>query len=242
MPPGGGAFRGPPQGFPPGYAPRVGFVAWEDKQRGLLDRWWSTVKEVLFNTRAFHEASAQSEDPWPSVTFAMTTAAFAGTLMGAFFAMFYLAFAGLFATALGAGTRHAGPGLAAGGLFAGMGMAMAVIYPVMFVLYALVFPWIAGGINHLCLSLLGGVTRPYSSTVRVIGYSWAAYFWVCIPGLGGVIAVIFLLISLITGLDATHKCGGGKAALAIFLPGILACGCCCTAQMLFGGLGAFLRH
>jgi hypothetical protein len=236
-------FAPQPAGYPPGYTPPTGggMVAWEDKSRGLFGRWWGTVKEVLLNGRAFHGASAQSDDPWPSVTFAMTTGAFVGLVQGLFVAILYGAIGGIGALGVGSkGGRGAGGGAAVFGVLAAMGIAAAILMPIFYVIGGLVVPWIFGGLNHLALAMLGGTSRAYSSTVRITGYTTAAWVSLCVPGVGGLIAIVLIVMSMALGLDETHKSGMGKAIAAAIIPFILVCLCYCGcyALMLFMGVAA----
>jgi hypothetical protein len=138
------------------------------------------------------------------------------------------------------GSSGAGASTAVFGLMSMMGFGIALFYPVMLVLGALISPWIYGGIHHLTLALFGGVTKSYTHTVRVVGYSHAAYFWCVIPIIGPFAALILTVISLVVGLDETHKCGVGKALGAVLLiPGIC-CMCWCGFNF-FAGFNAGLR-
>lgn len=225
-------------GPPPGGGSEGPRVAWEDKSLGFFTRWWNTWKAVSFNPTSFFEAASVNEDPWPAVTFAIATSVVTGLAVGGFLALTYSL---LGASAVSANPASAGDNPAAVfSMMMGLGVFSLVMYPAFFAIIALIGPWIGGGVQHVCLSILGGVSRPYTSTVRVVAYSYAAQAWSILPIVGGILSAIFSLISHITGLAAVHRCSQGKAALAIFLPVILLCGCCCFAWSAIGGLGAFL--
>jgi hypothetical protein len=214
-------------------------VAWEDKSRGLFGRWWGTVKEAMLNSRAFFAAASQSDDPWPSVTFAMTTGAFVGVVYGVLIAILYGAIGGL--GALSAASSHgrgSGGGAAAFGIIAAMGIGFAVLMPVMYVFIGLIGPWINGGLYHLMLMMMGGTSRSYSSTVRVVGYSMAAKVCLFVPGIGGLISLVVFVMSASVGLDETHKSGLGKAIAAVLLPFLLFCLCYCGCSFFAGFMSA----
>jgi hypothetical protein len=240
-----GGFAPPPPGYPPGYTPMAagGVVAWEDKSLGLFARWWGTFKEVCFNGKRFHAAAAQSEDPWPAITFAVTNGAILGVLLGVFIAIMYLAIGGIGAIAAASGGRGmAGPGAAVFGTIAAMGIGFAIAMPIVYITLGFIGPWISGGIHHVGLMITGGATRPYSSTVRVVGYSSAPEVFGVIPGVGGLLWFALKIVSLVIGLDETHKCGTGKAVFAALLPFILICVCYCGCYSVLGFVTAAAGH
>jgi hypothetical protein len=210
-----------------------GVVAWEDKSQGLFARWWGTFKEVCFNGKRFHAAAAQNDDPWPAVTFAVTNGAIVGLLVGIFVAILYLAIGGIGAIAASSGGRHGStPGAAVFGMVAAMGIGMAIAMPILYVILGFIGPWISGGLHHLGLVMVGGTSKPYSSTVRVVGYSTAAQIFSVVPGIGGLLSIGLMIVSLVIGLDETHKCGSGKAIFAAVLPFLLLCLCYCGCYVI----------
>ncbi len=241
-PPGGGGFAPPPAGYPPGYTPptAAGAVAWEDASKGLVGGGWETFKEACFNPRAFFAAAAQNDNPWPAITFGMATGGVAGLIYGIFTSLIYVAVGGMMASMFRGipGMGSGSPG-AMMGVMGAMGVFAIVAYPILFALSALIGPWISGGIYHLMLMMLGGATRPYTNTVRIVGYSNASTMWMIIPGVGSLISLGFHLVLTVIGLDETHKCGVGKAVGAVLLPIVLICGCCCLVYaMIFAAAGS----
>jgi len=188
----------------------------------------------------FFAGVAQNDNPWPAITFGMATGGFAGFLYGVFVSIIYLAIGGVMAAALG-GTRgigSAGPGMMMGAMGL-VGVFAIFVYPMLFAMSALIGPWITGGVYHLMLLLLRGATRPYTTTVRVVGYSNAATLWMLIPGVGSLVSLGFHLVLAVIGLDETHKCGVGKAIAAVLLPIVLICGCCCVGYAtIFAAIGS----
>jgi hypothetical protein len=206
-----------------------------------MGRWWATVKEASFNPRAFFTAASNNDNPWPSVTFGMVSGGIGGLAFGLLIAIVYLGLGGIGALAASAGgSSSAGPSAAFFGVMGAMGIFAAIVYPMMFVFYALVVPWITGGIQHLVLMMLGGATKSYTHSVRVVGYSLAGYAFMAIPCVGGLIGGVIICIALVVGLDATHKCGIGKALLAVFGLPIL-CTCCYVILVVALGVGGGLR-
>ncbi len=222
-PPGGGFGAPPPGGgfVPPGPMATGLVVAWEDPSLSFLGKWWGTVKESALPSRAFGAKVATSAEAMPAVTFSLSVFALFGLLVGVFVGVMYAAMGGFAAMA---GGKSAGP---IGAMMAGMGIGMAILYPLMFAAWGFVGPWISGGIHHLLLMMMSGASKPYSSSVRVAGYSNGTYLWSLIPCVGGVVAFVMSIIQNILGLDETHRCGTGKAAAAVLIPIVVGLLCFC---------------
>ncbi len=170
----------------------------------------------------------------------MASNGLAGFLYGIFVSIIYLFIGGIMASALGGsgGFGSKGPG-AMFAVMGAMGVFAVILYPIMFAVSALITPWISGGVYHLMLMLFRGATKPYTNTVRVMGYSNAATMWMMIPGIGGLASIGFHMVLTVVGLDETHKCGIGKAVAAVLIPVVLVCGCCCFGYgMIFAAIGS----
>ncbi len=85
--------------------------------------------------------------------------------------------------------------------------------------------FIATGIVHLLLKLLGGAKQPYETTFRVFCYSESTAILKLIPGLGFIIALPWSLCCQIIGLKNAHGTQAWRAVLAVFLPFLF---CCCS--------------
>jgi hypothetical protein len=103
-------------------------------------------------------------------------------------------------------------------------------------LLALVAVYVGAGLTHLMLSLFRGATRPFDATLTTVAYAFAPMLLLAVPGCGGVIAPVWLVVSLVLGLAMSQRCGVGKAAGAVLAPGVLLCCCCGVAGLGFGGL------
>lgn len=84
--------------------------------------------------------------------------------------------------------------------------------------------FISSGIYHLCLMLLGGATRPFVHTFRVVCYSTGPQLLQIVPLAGGMIAGVWQLVLTIMGLKTVHETTYGKVVIAVFLPMLLCCG------------------
>jgi hypothetical protein len=120
----------------------------------------------------------------------------------------------------------------------GLGFLIQAVFGPVFVVVGL---FVASGIFHLMLLLLGGAQRDFEATVRVGCYSEAAALFGLIPLCGGVIGVIYQIVLWIIGLSQAHAISGGKAAAAVLIPIALIC-CCCAAviAIVVGGLAGAL--
>ena len=112
----------------------------------------------------------------------------------------------------------------------GGGFCGILLVPVMVVIGV----FIASGIAHLCLMLVGGANNPFEATFRVVAYSQALSLLNVIPFCGGLAAAIWILVVEMIGLSRVHNISVGRAALAVLLPVVLCCLC------LFFGFGTLI--
>jgi hypothetical protein len=103
-------------------------------------------------------------------------------------------------------------------------LATSGCYVVLIPIAAVLGMFIAAGIYHVMLLLLGDARRPFETTMRVVGYSHGSTALVnVVPICGGVIAAVWALVITIIGLAQTHEIPTGKAAIAVLLPAVLCC-------------------
>jgi hypothetical protein len=96
--------------------------------------------------------------------------------------------------------------------------------------------FIASGLLHVCLMMLGGANRSFETTFRVVGFSsGATQLFSIIPFCGGYVAAIYNIVLECIGLRQAHETTTGKALLAIFLPMIVCCG---LMALIFGAVVA----
>ncbi|OGP78131.1 MAG: hypothetical protein A2V86_03025 [Deltaproteobacteria bacterium RBG_16_49_23] len=103
--------------------------------------------------------------------------------------------------------------------------------------------FIGSAITHLCLMIVGGNKKGFQATFRPISYSFCAHLFDIVPFVGGVIGSVYMIVLIIFGVREGHGITSGKAALAVFLPLIVAVGLGILAAILLpmflGGLGLF---
>ncbi|HSD29227.1 MAG TPA: YIP1 family protein [Vicinamibacteria bacterium] len=116
------------------------------------------------------------------------------------------------------------------------GFVAQLVFGGMFVVIGV---FVAAGILHLMLLLLGGATRGFEATFRVVSFAQATSLLLLVPFCGQVVAGLaglWTLVLYVLGLAPAHRIGHGKAAAAVLLP-VLFC-CCCLALLGFVFAGA----
>lgn len=94
---------------------------------------------------------------------------------------------------------------------------------------------LGAAIVHGSLLIVGGASRPFETTLRVLGYVNGSTAWLSIiPCAGPLVALIWSLVIEVAGLAAAHRTSPGRAFLAVLLP-ILVCGLICGL-----GIGAMV--
>ncbi len=123
---------------------------------------------------------------------------------------------------------------------AAFGMGVMGIWAVGYILLSpvlvIVFMFIASGILHLCLMIVGGARKPFETTFRVVCFSSGSTCLLSmIPFCGGLISGVWNIVLEIIGVARAHEIDTGKAVLAVLLPIIV----CCGGLILLGILGGF---
>lgn len=103
--------------------------------------------------------------------------------------------------------------------------------------------FIAAGIIHVMLLLLGGARNGFEATFRVVCFSQATSVVLIVPFCGQLIAPLWTLVVDVIGLAEAHRIGHGKAAAAVLLPIVLLCCCCAGVALVFAGaLASLVGH
>jgi hypothetical protein len=95
--------------------------------------------------------------------------------------------------------------------------------------------FVAAGVLHLMLLLLGGARREFEATFRVVSFAQAASVLLLVPFCGQLVSGVWTLVLYVVGLAGAHQISGGKAAAAVLLPLLLLCCCCAAVMFLFAG-------
>jgi hypothetical protein len=107
-----------------------------------------------------------------------------------------------------------------------LGMGMGIVFGVILMpVFFVVGMFIASGILHLCLMIVGGAKKPFETTFRVVCFSsGSTYLLAMIPVCGGIIAALYNLVLECMGLARAHETEIGKAIMAVLLPILVCCG------------------
>ena len=107
--------------------------------------------------------------------------------------------------------------------------------------------FVASGLLHLMLMLLGGARSGFEATFRVVCFSQATTLLLVIPlfliPFCGLLGVVWCLALYVIGLAEAHRIGRGTSLAAVLLPLVALC-CCCAAFafMIFGTIAGLARH
>lgn len=106
-----------------------------------------------------------------------------------------------------------------------------------------IFIFIAAGLVHLGLMLVGGANRSFETTVRVFCYSsGSANVLQLVPGCGGLLAGLTSIVLNCIGLARAHQTDTWRAVVAVLLPIVLCCGLGSMFMFLvFGAMAADWR-
>ena len=120
---------------------------------------------------------------------------------------------------IGMGASDRGLGALVG---AGVGSVFMLFLAPVFVLVGL---FIASGITHLCLMIVGGANQSFETTLRVFSYgSGSANVFQLVPFCGGMIAGVYGIVVNCIGLAKAHETDTWRAVVAILLPVVVCCG------------------
>ena len=85
-------------------------------------------------------------------------------------------------------------------------------------LWAFIALFVYAGVLHLCLLMVRGANRTFSTTARVISFTGGTNLFLIVPYLGLLIATIWSLIVTVIGLREAHQTTTGRAIAAIAIP------------------------
>lgn len=122
----------------------------------------------------------------------------------------------------------------------GVGWVLLLILAPVFVVIG---AFIASGILHVCLMIVGGAKQGFETTFRVVCYAGGSVGpLLVIPVCGGLIAIVWRIALNCIGLAKAHETDTGRAVLAVFLPLIVCCGAGILLAILFPAALALSHH
>ncbi len=103
--------------------------------------------------------------------------------------------------------------------------------------------FLMSGVLHLFLMMLGGASRGFEATFRVVAYSQATALLNVIPVCGSLLAGLYALVLLVIGLKEAQQISASKALMAVLLPIVLVC-CCCggVLALAFGSIASMIGN
>jgi hypothetical protein len=208
---------------PPGSA---GGSPWEDRERvGLVNALVETTRQVLTQPVSFFRAMPTRGGIGTPLLYAVILG-----WLGLVASSFYGA---VFQSIVGQGFSPFGerPELVPILTFmeSWTGFALQIVFGAVFVVIGL---FLAAGIFHVMLLLLGGAQRDFEASFRAVSYAQAPSVLLLIPFCGQLIAGLWTLMLYVIGLAEAHRIGYGKSAAAVLLPIVLLC-CCCAGIAFF---------
>jgi len=236
LPPVGGPGAEPLPALPPARPPsgaggphRPG-IPWDDRDRiGLVSALVETTREVLARPGEFFRAMPLTGGFGSPLLYAVIVG-WIGLVASAFYQAIFRSVVG---SSLGAfGSERPEIVALLGWVEGWAGFVAQAVFGGIFVVIGV---FIAAGILHLVLMLLGGARRDFEATLRVVSFSQATSILFLVPFCGQLAAGLWTLVLYILGLAGAHEIGHGKAAAAVLLPIVLVCCCCAGLAFLFAG-------
>lgn len=214
----------PPSMPPPGdvAGPRL---PWEERQqRGFFDALVETIRLLITAPKDAFSRLCQDGDLTSPILYAVIVG-----VVGQLFVLFWQMIVGSPLEYLGTPE-----GLAIAG---GVGLFQAIFTLIVTPIIVVIFLFIAAGIYHLVLHLLGGLDSSpmgFEGTLKVTAYAGTAGLANVIPLLGWLVALVGSIILMVIGLTEAHRTDQTKAVLAVLIPMVLCCVCIIAAVVLFG--------
>jgi hypothetical protein len=200
---------------------------WEDRHRiGLLTALVETTKDVLLQPTSFFRAMPRQGGMGSPLLYAVLIG-WAGLVAAAFYQA-------LFHSLVGPGALPFGdrPELTAmvGWVEGWGGFVAQVVFGGVFVAIS---TFVAAGILHLFLLLLGGAREGFEATFRVVSFAQATSILFLVPFCGQLIGFVWAIVLYVIGLAEAHRIGYGRSAAATLLPLVLLCCCCAGFVFMF---------
>jgi len=211
-------------------APQGPGIPWDRRDRiGLVSALVETTRDVLTQPGAFFRAMPVTGGIASPLLYAVIVG-----WLGLVASAFYQA---VFHSVVGSGLGAFGserPELAAllGWVEGWAGFVAQAVFGGVFVAVGV---FVAAGVLHLVLLLLGGVRRDFEATFRVVSFAQATSILFLVPFCGQFVGGLWTLVLYVLGLAEAHQIGHGKATAAVLLPIVLVCCCCAGLAFLFAG-------
>ncbi len=228
----------PPPPPPGGQAPGSDFP-WDARDRlGFVTAFAETTLSVLTRPASFYRAMPVVGGLGSPLLYALI-AGWLGLAAAALYQAIWISIVG--PSMLPFGMERAEVRAALAYLESGMGLVAQVVFGGIWVVISI---FIAAGILHVVLLVIGGARRGFEATFRVVCFAEATMLLFAIPlfliPFCGLIPVIWCLVLYALGLAEAHGIGIGQATAAVLLPILLLCCCCAGIAFMFAGAIASL--
>jgi hypothetical protein len=226
-----------PEGPPAPSGPGPG-IAWEQRDRlGFFNALVETTRQVLLEPATFFRSMPVTGGLGSPLLYGVVLG-WAGLVATSFYQAIFRSVVGAGWAGLGADRPEVEALLGWVGGWAGF-VGQVVFGPIA----VAIGMFVAAGILHLILLLLGGARRGFEATFRVVGFAEATSLLFLVPFCGQLLGWLWCAVLYVLGLAAAHQIGQGKAAAAVLLPIAL---CCCgvvVLAFLFGAaIASFAGH
>lgn len=183
--------------------------AWE-RDRYTLEAFFATLRELTFSPRRFFSGMRRYGGHLGPMRF---------TALSAIIGIAALAAYGMIYThVLRPVPGRLGPN-EVGSLIAGFCCCAGILGP----LACIAHVFAAAGVFHTALVMCDSADLGWEATFRVVTYSFGTMLMFCIiPIVGPYLTLIAYLIYATVGLSVTHQAAAWKAAIAVWLPSVLA--------------------
>jgi hypothetical protein len=207
--------------------PRSG-LPWDRRvELGLLKAFIETLQMTLARPSAAFTAMKREGGLWEPLLYALIGGTF-GTVVNF-----------IYRFGLQAVTGDAFTGGNWNRTFGSIGILFLIIFSPLLVILG---TFLAAGIIHLCLLMVGGARHPFETTFRVVCFTTGSVNPLqIVPFCGTVIAGVWGIVLYCIGLARAHETDTGRAVLAVFLPLVICCGGVLLLFVLLGGIG-ILSH
>jgi hypothetical protein len=205
-------------------------IPWDERDRiGVLSALVETTREVLARPSAFFRAMPVTGGLGSPLLYAVIIG-WIGLVASAFYQAIFRSVVG---SGLGAfGSERPEIVALLGWVEGWAGFVAQAVFGGVFVVIGV---FVAAGILHVVLLVLGGARRDFEATVRVVSFAQATSILFLVPFCGQAVAGLWTLVLYVLGLAEAHQIGHGKAAAAVLLPILLLCCCCAGLAFLFAG-------
>ena len=231
---------GPPPLPPPGAEPAPGAeIPWDARDRiGFATAFVETTVQVLTRPKSFYRAMPVVGGVGSPLLYSVI-AGWIGLAAAALYQAIWVSIVG--PSVLPFGMERAEVQAALAFLESWMGLIAQVVFGGISVVISV---FVAAGILHLMLLVLGGAKRGFEATFRVVCFAQATMLLLVIPlfliPFCGLIGVVWCLVLYAIGLAEAHRIGVGQATAGVLLPILLLCCCCAGLGFLFAGAIASL--